>query len=120
MRVLFLLLAMTILSCKKEEVEKKEYHFLRSRVKFRATYINVHFANGCDSLFIEVKHLRMDETKKYGFKTHDNPCHNTSYIFNTMAEDSVIYLPYSIFSEHDTLEKGYLIFSTRDQVLVKS
>lgn len=106
MKRVFFLACISLLSCKKDDVSQK-VGLVKSTVRFKASYINTQFTNDCDSIFLEVKGLQ-----SYSFATSDDPCKNVSYGFRTYHEDTITYIPYIIRTDRDTLENGYLTFTS--------
>jgi hypothetical protein len=102
MKKLLLVIAVGLLSCQKEQ---SKLNFVRSKVDFRASYVNDLCAKEYNSVTIEVQGLQT-----YTFNTDDNPCMNRAYGFSMYSNDSVAHVPYIIRTERDTLESGLLVF----------
>lgn len=106
MKKLLLIIAVGLLSCQKQETK---LFFVRSKVDFRATYVNDLCAKEYNSITIEVQGLQT-----YTFNTDNNPCMNRAFGFSMYSKDSVAYVPYIIRTERDTLESGLLQFKVKE------
>jgi len=106
MKKLLLVITVGLLSCQKEE---SKVYFVRSKVDFRASYVNDLCAKEYNSVTIEVQGLQT-----YTFNTDNNPCMNRAYGFSMYSKDSIAYVPYIIRTERDTLESGLLQFKVQE------
>jgi hypothetical protein len=107
MKKLLLIIAVGLVSCSKNDF--KEKFFVRSKVDFRATYVNDLFIKEYKNVTIEVNGLQT-----YTFNTDNNPCMNRAYGFSMYSNDSIAYVPYIIRTDRDTLEVGLLQFKVQE------
>lgn len=112
MKKIFIVLALSLVGCAKEESKPSKY--LNATVRFRAPYINEQFERDVKNLTIEVEGL-----ETYTFVTHDNPCGNIAFQFRTLSTEDSCLVPYMVRTERDTLEVGMLVFSDNSELVFK-
>jgi hypothetical protein len=111
MKKIFVLLALFLVGCAKQEEKPSQY--VNSCVRFRASFINKVYAEGSDSVTLEIQGIEY-----VSFITHNDPCGNIAFQFRTLSKDTACFVPFILRTERDTLKVDMLRFSVNGSELV--
>ncbi len=111
MKKMFILLALSVVGCAKQESKPSMY--VNSTVRFRAPFINKLHSEGVESVTLEVVGI-----ESRTFITHDNPCGNIGFQFRTLSTDTSCLVPFILRTERDTLKSDMLLFTLNGSELV--
>jgi hypothetical protein len=106
--------ALSFCACKKENPQPMETQYLRASIKFTAPYVEEHFNNGVDSLFIQV-----EGQVRFSFKTYLHVCNSRSFGYVLKSTNESELKEFAIYADNKLVEVGFINFNKRDIRLIK-